>query len=100
MARHPRATVPPALRPYTAVLSLGQILGALAGYHWGTHASWVDNLWVGGALATLPAYGLGLAALRIIRPGTLTAYTGSMLIHGGICILLTGIGWIYHRVHM
>jgi hypothetical protein len=49
-----------------------QLVGALCGLLIAHFPAWFDNLWAGGAIATLPGYAIGLLIQRSLKPGSLT----------------------------
>ena len=51
---------------------LAQLIGAAFGLWIAKYPSWFDNLWAGGALATLPGYVIGLLVQSVLRPGSLS----------------------------
>lgn len=56
-----------------AVIVFGaQIAGALAGLAFPQFPRWFESLWFGAAIATFPAFLVGLVVQSRLRPGSLT----------------------------
>jgi hypothetical protein len=56
-----------------AVIVVGaQIAGALAGLAFPHFPRWFESLWFGAAIATFPAFLVGMAVQSRLRPGSLT----------------------------
>ena len=56
-----------------AVIVFGaQIAGALVGLVFPQFPRWLESLWFGGAIATFPAFLVGLVVQSRLRPGSIT----------------------------
>jgi hypothetical protein len=65
------------LKPVRALATVvfgAQILGALLGYLFPQTDRWIVNAWLGGAVATLPAFLFGLLVQARLTPGRLTEH--------------------------
>ena len=56
------------LRPLSMTLFAAQVVGIGLCWWIGKYPSWLDNVWVGGALASFPGYLLGLGVQRRLGP--------------------------------
>ncbi|ABM97402.1 hypothetical protein [Methylibium petroleiphilum] len=59
------------IRALTVVVLAGQVAGAAAGVLVPQFADWFKSLWFGGAIATFPAFLVGLIVQSRWRPGSL-----------------------------
>jgi hypothetical protein len=62
------------IRALTVVVLAGQVAGAATGLLVPQFADWFKNLWFGGAIATLPAFLIGLVVQSRWRPGSLSEH--------------------------
>lgn len=58
------------LRALSLVIAAAQCAGAGLSLWVGHYPSWFENLWFGGALATLPGFLIGLAVQRHLNPNS------------------------------
>lgn len=66
-----------------------QIAGAILGFWLGTNSNLFVNIWFGGAVATFPAFLVGLALQARLRPGSLTVNLVMVRRFGLIAFALT-----------
>jgi hypothetical protein len=59
------------VRALTVVVGGAQIAGALAGLAFPQFPDWFESLWFGAAIATFPAFLVGLAVQSRLSPGSL-----------------------------
>jgi hypothetical protein len=59
------------VRALAITVLVAQLAGALLGFFFAAQSSWFMRLWLGGALATFPAFLVGLAIQSRIRPGSI-----------------------------
>ena len=59
------------IRALVVMVHAAQILGAVLGMVFVNHDSWFMRLWLGAALATFPAFLVGLAVQARVRPGSI-----------------------------
>ena len=59
------------LRALSISIAVAQLAGAGVSLLVGHYPSWFENLWFGGALATLPGYLIGLGVQRHLKPMSL-----------------------------
>lgn len=67
-------------------------MGIAAAFLWPLSSDWFLNLWCGAALATLPAFLLGLVVQAIVMPGSLGDDKVMVSQLGFIAAFLTAIG--------
>jgi undecaprenyl pyrophosphate phosphatase UppP len=60
------------VRPLAVTVFAAQIIGMILGWLFGKHPELFMKLWFGGALATLPAFLLGLVVQKQMRPGSIS----------------------------
>jgi hypothetical protein len=59
------------VRALAITVLVAQLAGALLGFFFAAQSSWFMRLWLGGALATFPAFLVGLAIQSRSRPGSI-----------------------------
>lgn len=72
------------VRPLSGCILVAQVLGGVAGLAAYEGQSWVENVWMGGALASLPGYLVGLWVQAVTMPGSL----------GRNRVLVRRLGWL------
>lgn len=66
-----------------------QIAGVVLGFWFGNNPEWFLNIWFGGAVATFPAYLIGVALQTRLRPGSITENIVMVRRFGLIALVLT-----------
>lgn len=66
------------LLPLYFAMAVAQVLGAVAGVWLGRAPSWLENLWAGAALATLPGYLAGCVVQKRFGPSALAMQAGTV----------------------
>lgn len=59
------------IRPLVVVVLISQLSFMLVGLFYAPHAHWFHRLWFGGAIATFPAFVIGLFVQARLRPGSI-----------------------------
>lgn len=59
------------IRSLAVTVFAAQIIGALLGLEFADHAHWFHRLWFGGAVATFPAFLIGLPIQAYLHPGSI-----------------------------
>jgi hypothetical protein len=59
------------IRALVVVVLGAQFVGMLLGLEYSPHAEWFHRLWFGGAVATFPAFVVGLVVQSRVRPGSI-----------------------------
>ena len=77
------------VRALAITVFVSQIAGAIAGLSLHRFPQWFESLWFGGAVATFPAFLIGLAIQSKVKPGSLTQNKVMVRRLGLIAALLT-----------
>ena len=77
------------IRPLAMVVHGAQLLGGVLGLLLPRFPHWFESLWFGAAIATLPAFLVGLAFQAHLRPGSLAQHKVMVRRLGLIAALLT-----------
>lgn len=83
------------IRALALVVCAGQALGAVAGLLWAHAPPGLDVLWHGAALATLPAFLVGLAVQAGLRPGSLRENKALVCRFALVAVLLSGYAFTH-----
>jgi hypothetical protein len=59
------------VRGLAVTVAIAQVSGALLGVVLASHGQWFLRLWFGGAIATFPAFLVGLVIQSRLRPGSI-----------------------------
>jgi hypothetical protein len=78
------------VRALAVTVVAAQFAGAVAGFLFPRFAHWFESLWFGGALATFPAFLLGLVVQATVKPGSLSANVVMVRRLGLVAALLSG----------
>ncbi|MBV8033938.1 hypothetical protein [Roseateles sp.] len=79
------------IRALTLVVCAGQAAGAVAGLLYPRYPHWFECLWHGAALATLPAFLVGMVVQARLRPGSLGENAALVRRFALISVLLSGV---------
>ena len=85
------------VRALVVTITAAQIGGAILGLLFASRSSWILNLWFGGAVATFPAFLVGLYLQAHIRPGSI-AQNHIMVRRIGLIALLLSIVAVFMPV--
>ena len=85
---HERGEFQP-LRALSLVIAASQCVGAGVSLWVGHYPGWFENLWFGGALATLPGYLVGLAVQRHVSPNSMVLCRTLIKRMGLVSVVLT-----------
>jgi hypothetical protein len=77
------------LRALSYTIVVAQCCGASTALWVGHYPGWFENLWFGGALATLPGYFIGLAVQRSMSPNSLVVCRPLVRRMGMVSAILT-----------
>lgn len=58
------------IRPLVVIVLVAQVIGMLVGLAFSPHVTWFHRLWFGGAIATFPAFVVGVVVQSRLRPGS------------------------------
>lgn len=83
------------VRALALVVCVGQTLGAIGGLLWARFPQAFENLWHGAALATLPAFLVGLAVQARLKPGSLRENRALLCRFALVAVLLSGYAMLH-----
>jgi hypothetical protein len=83
------------VRALAVTVLIAQIVGGAVGFAMARYPDWFDNLWAGGAIATLPGYVVGAAIQHHLKPGSLGENWTMVRRMGLIALLFTGAGFMF-----
>jgi len=83
------------IRALALVVCAGQALGALAALLWARLPPGFESLWLGAALATLPAFLVGLAVQAGLKPGSLRENKTLVGRFALVAVLLSGYAMVH-----
>ncbi|NCT85258.1 MAG: hypothetical protein GXC94_19075 [Comamonadaceae bacterium] len=83
------------VKALTLVVCAGQAIGAITGLLYARDLHWFESLWQGAALATLPAFLLGLAVQARARPGSLGENAALLRRFALVALLLSGYALLH-----